>query len=84
MPDRLLELAADARSRIRREARTGAVARPWSAETTAAINAVTEHLVGEDGVERRLAEYAVSRWVVTERPIRECVAEERERFEREG
>lgn len=83
MSDRLLRLTAHARSLIRGETRTGAAGRPWSPDTEAAVTALAEHLIGE-GVERRLAEYAVTRWVVTERPIRECVAEEQERFERDG
>lgn len=40
-----------------------------------AISALTEAIVAE-GVPRKGAEYAVTRWILTKEPIELCVAEE--------
>lgn len=74
MPDRLLELAADARSRMDHE--SGQVSTPWSAETRAAIRALATHLVEVEGMEQHAADRAVTRWIITRKPIRECVRAE--------
>lgn len=74
MADRLLELAADARSRIDHEG--GQVSTPWSAETRAAVRALAAHLVEAEGMEQRSADRAVTRWIITKKPIRECVRAE--------
>lgn len=52
------------------------VSDPWSAETLAALQALTDHLVEVEGIERRTAELAVTRWIITRKPIRECVRAE--------
>lgn len=63
MPDRLLELAADARSRMDHE-HGRRVSSPWTPETLAALHALAAHLVEVQGMEQRTADMAVTRWII--------------------
>lgn len=40
------------------------------------MRALEGYLVDVEGIERRAAELAVTRWVITRKPIRECVRAE--------
>ena len=67
------ELATVAREAI--DASPGSVADGWSSAAREAVARLTEAIVAE-GVERQVAEAAVTRWAITKRPIEECVAQE--------
>ena len=64
------ELAAAASREI--DASPGSVADGWSPAAREAVTRLTEAIVAE-GVERTVAEAAVTRWAITKRPIEECV-----------
>lgn len=72
MPD-LDQLAARARAGIAHDRpRRGG----WSPATRALLAEMAQVLVDE-GEPRRLAELAVTAWILTDRPLRECVESER-------
>jgi len=73
MTDDWTYLAARARAEI--DAHRGAVSDPFSLAAREAISVLTEAIVAE-GVERKAAELAVTRWILTKEPIEQCVAEE--------
>jgi hypothetical protein len=56
---------------------TGAVSDPFSSGARAAIRALAEAII-TDGVTRKTAEYAVTRWLLTRDSIEECVRLETE------
>lgn len=66
-------LAVRARELI--DAHTGAVSDPFSPAAREALTVLTEAIVAE-GVPRKTAEFAVTRWIITKDPIAQCVAEE--------
>jgi hypothetical protein len=47
----------------------------WSEQTPAALRALTDEVIA-GGVERGVAERAVTRWIITRRSIWECVRAE--------
>lgn len=72
MPD-LDQLAAAARQRI--DTRGGSAAAGFSTEARTAIERLTERLAEQLG--QPLADWAVTRWIVTRQPLNECIATER-------
>ena len=72
MPE-LDKLAATARQRI--DIRGGSAAAGFSTEARQAIERLTEHLAEQLG--QPLADWSVTRWILTRQPLDECIQAER-------
>lgn len=66
---------ADTASRLMREHQGGAVADRYPPVVWRAVEALTDAIVAT-GVDRRDAEYAVTRWMITTEPIEVCAEAE--------
>ena len=65
----LEQLAADTRKLI--DATTGNVAAGYDPDTRAAVMHLTDAVADETGED--VAQWVITRWLITRRPIRECI-----------
>ena len=73
----LEQLATETRALV--DASTGSAAQGYTSETRAAVLRLTDAVADEVGEE--VAQWVVTRWLITRQPIRECI--EAERFNNE-
>ena len=69
----LEQLAADTRKLV--DATSGNAAQGYTPETRAAVLRLTDAVADETGEE--VAQWVITRWLITRQPIRECIDDER-------